>query len=88
MNVNFDDIEIMGSDYGGGTVFYYNDKSFTGTINEYNDNGILISEFAVLNGSRHGRTATYNSNGLIIEEGFISYNRPYGIPPLARASRS
>jgi len=78
MNVDFDDIEIMGPDYGGGTIFYYNNHPFTGTIVEYDNNGILISEFVVLNGSKHGRNVFYNSNGQIIEEGFISYNRPYG----------
>ncbi|MPT32048.1 MAG: hypothetical protein E2600_10375 [Chryseobacterium sp.] len=76
MNVNFDDIEIIAPDYGGGTVFYYNNQPFTGKIVEYNN--ILIGEFEVVNGSKHGRTASYYDNGQIMEEGYISYNRPYG----------
>jgi antitoxin component YwqK of YwqJK toxin-antitoxin module len=79
MTINFDNIEIMAPDYGGGTVFYHNNSPFTGTIVEYDDKGVLISEFLVLNGSRHGRSASYDSNGRIIEEGFISNNRPYGL---------
>lgn len=79
MIVNFDDIEIMAPDYGGGTVFYHNNKPFTETIVEYNNNNVLIGEFEVLNGSKHGRTASYFNNGQILEEGYISYNRPYGI---------
>lgn len=79
MNVNFDDIEINSFDAGGGAIYFHNNQPFTGTIVEYNNNNVLIGEFEVLNGSKHGRTASYFNNGQILEEGYISYNRPYGI---------
>ena len=78
MNVNFDDIEINNFDAGGGAEYYYNNEPFTGTIVEYNDS-VLIAEFTILNGSKHGKTALYYNNGQIMEEGYISYNRPYGL---------
>ncbi len=77
MNVNFDDIEIMAPDYGGGSVYYHNNQPFTGTIVEYSNN-ILVGEITVVNGSTKGRVAIYYDNGQIMEEHFESYNRPYG----------
>lgn len=79
MIVNFDEIEINSIDYGGGNVYYYNNKPFSGVIVEYNSDGILIGEITVLNGSKHGRCALYYDSGQIQEEFFISYNRPYGL---------
>ena len=79
MNVNFDDIEIMAPDYGGGTVFYYNNQPFTGTVVEYNSNNVLVGEITVVNGSTHGKVTLYFDNGNKMEEHFESYNRPYGL---------
>ena len=78
MNINFDDIEIMSPDDGGGSVFYYNNLPFTGTILEYS-NGVLVGEITVVDGSTNGRVALYYNNGSIKEEYFQSYNRPFGI---------
>lgn len=79
MKVNFDDIEIGNVDAGGGTMFYHNDMPFSGIIEEYNSEGVLIGEISVLNGSKHGRVAMYYDNGKIMQEFYQSYNRPYGI---------
>lgn len=34
MTVNFDDIEILATDDGGGNIYYHNDEPFTGLIVE------------------------------------------------------
>lgn len=78
MNVEFDDIEIMHPDAGGGNVYFYNGQPFSGTIVEH-INGVLVGETTVLNGSTQGRVASYFNNGQIMEEYFKKYNRLYGI---------
>lgn len=78
MTVNFDEIEILNTDGGGGNIYYYNNQPYTGLIVEYN-NGVLIGEINVVNGSKKGRIALYFNNGQIQTEYFQSYNRPYGI---------
>ncbi|WP_454881425.1 toxin-antitoxin system YwqK family antitoxin [Sphingobacterium detergens] len=79
MKVNFEDIEIGNVDAGGGNMYYYNDEPFSGTIVEYNAEGVLIGEISVLNGSSHGKSVLYYDNGQKMEELFQSYSRPYGI---------
>ena len=79
MIVNFDDIDILNVDDGGGNMYYYNNQLFTGTIVEYNSNGILIGEINVVNGSKQGRIALYYDNGQIMDEHFEKNNRLYGI---------
>ena len=78
MNVNFDDIEIMHPDAGGGNVYFYKRQPFSGTIVEH-INGVLVGEITVINGSTQGRVASYFNNGQIMEEYFKKYNRLYGI---------
>ncbi|MDR6546657.1 antitoxin component YwqK of YwqJK toxin-antitoxin module [Chryseobacterium rhizosphaerae] len=79
MTVDFNDIEILNTDAGGGNTYFYNNQPFTGLIVEYNNTGILIGEITVFNGSKKGRIALYFDNGQIQKEYFQSYNRPYGI---------
>ena len=78
MNVNIVDIEVTNITVGGGNVYYYNNLPFTGTIVEYN-NGVLIGEISVVNGSKEGRIALYDNNGQIIDEHFEKNNQLYGI---------
>lgn len=79
MNINFDEIEIKNTDAGGGNVYYYNNKPFTGIIVEYYSNGNLSYEKTVVNGSTEGRVASYYENGQIEDEHFEKNNRLYGI---------
>ncbi len=79
MNINFDVTEIMAPDYGGGSVYYHNNKSFTGIIVEYYSNGNLSFEKTVVNGSTEGRVASYYEKGQIEDEYFEKNNRLYGI---------
>ena len=79
MNVNFENIEIANVDAGGGLTYHYNGLPFTGTIVEYNNNGVLIGEFITKNGSKEGRIALYYNNGQIMDEHFEKDNRLYGI---------
>lgn len=78
MVVEFDEIEIMHPDAGGGNVYFYNGQPFSGTIVEH-INGVLVGEITVINGSTQGRVASYFNNGQIMEEYFKKYNRLYGI---------
>lgn len=77
MIVNFDDIEIMHPDYGGGNVYYYQGKPYSGIINEFHNNGNLAGEITVVNSHTQGRVAIYHVNGKIAEEFFEKYNRMY-----------
>ena len=70
MNVNFDDIEIEGFDYGGGAIYSYQNHPFTGTIVEYNSAGVLVGELTIVNGSVEGRVALYYNNGQIMKESY------------------
>ena len=79
MIVNFAEIDILNIDYGGGNVYYYNDELFSGTIVEYNENGILVSEITVLDGSKHGMFNLYYDSGRIESQYFENDNRTYGI---------
>ena len=79
MRVNFDDIEIMHPDYGGGSVYYCQGKPFTGTIVEYHSDGNLIGEITVVDSHTDGRVAGYFKSGNIEEEYFEKYNRMYGL---------
>ena len=58
MRIDFEDIENMHPDAGGGSVFYYNGTPFTGTITEYK-NGILVGEISVIDSHTDGRVALY-----------------------------
>ncbi|MEN5233185.1 hypothetical protein [Sphingobacterium faecium] len=78
MRVNFDEIETGSPNRGGGNMYYYKDEPFTGLIEEYNENGVLIAELTVKNGNVHGRSANYYNSGQIMDEKYIAYNRPYG----------
>jgi len=60
-------------------MYYYNDEPFSGTIVEYNAEGVLVGEISVLNGSKQGKTVLYYNNGQKMEEVYQSYNRAYGI---------
>ena len=79
MTVKYDDIEFMHPDAGGGSVYYYRGKPFTGLIVEYNSNGVLISEITVVDSHTWGRVAGYYDNGQIEEEYFEMFNRMYGL---------
>jgi antitoxin component YwqK of YwqJK toxin-antitoxin module len=79
MNINFDDIEIMHPDAGGGNVYYYQGQPFTGTIVEYNNLNVLVGEITVVNGHTRGRVASYYNTGQIKEEYFEKYNQMYSI---------
>lgn len=79
MIVNFDDIEVVNIDIGGGAIYHYQNQPFTGTIVEYNNVGILVGELTIVNGSVEGRTALYYNNGQIMKENFEKNNRPYGV---------
>lgn len=78
MRIDFDNIEIMHPDAGGGSVYYYQGKPFTGTIVEFKD-GVLVGEITVVDSHTKGRVASYFANGKLEEEYFESYNRMYGV---------
>lgn len=78
LRVDYDDIEFMHPDAGGGSVYYYNGKPFTGILVEY-EGGKLIAEVTVILSHTAGRVASYYTNGQIEEEYFESYNRMYGM---------
>lgn len=79
MIVNFDEIESMHPNAGGGSVFFFKDQPFTGLIVEFNDFGKIVGEISVVNGNKQGRITLYYDNGNIMQEHFEKYNRPYGI---------
>lgn len=78
MRVNFDEIDVLNTDIYGSNIFYRGNEIFTGTIVEYNNEGVIIGELTVVNGTINGRVALYYDNGQIMEEGFQKYNRYYG----------
>ena len=78
MTINFDEIDILNVDAGGGNIYHCQNQPFTGTIVEYKNN-ILAGEITVVNGSTQGRVALYYNNGQIMEEFFEKNNRLYGI---------
>lgn len=79
MIVNFDEIESMHPNAGGGSVFFFEDKPFTGLIVEYNEDDILVGEISVVNGNKEGKISLYYNSGQIMVEHFEKFNRPYGI---------
>ena len=78
MIVEFDDIELMHPDAGGGNVYFYNGEPFTGTIVEHM-NGVLVGEITVINSHTEGRVASYYNNGQIRYEYFQKHNRMYNL---------
>ena len=80
MKVNWNDSEmdIEGFDAGGGEIYYYQGKPFTGVLEE-TSNGILICEIECKNGYPEGLQRHFHNNGQLREESFIKFNNPFGI---------
>jgi len=78
--VNYDDpdLKMAGADIGGGDIWYYKGKRFTGIIREYHPNGSLITEITCLRGYPEGLQREYYVNGLVMEEAYMSHNHDYG----------
>lgn len=79
MKVNFDEIDIENFDIGGGAIYKYKGVPYNGIIVEFNVSGGLIGEMTIVNGSKNGKITLYYDNGQIMEEGYESNNKPYGI---------
>ena len=49
MRVNFDEIDVLNTDIYGSNIFYRGNEIFTGTMVEYNNEGVIIGELTVVN---------------------------------------
>lgn len=77
VDFNDDDLEYMGIDAGGGSMWNYQNEPFTGILEEFYENGNLIGESECRNGYTYGLQTEYFENGQIKEEFYEKYNRFY-----------
>ena len=79
IRVNIDDLELeyVGADAGGGSIFEYKNEFFTGIMEEFHDNGNLSAEFEFKDGHANGKQKTYFENGQVKHEYYVRYNRSY-----------
>lgn len=79
IKVNFDDddLQYKSIDAGGGNRYDYQGLPFTGIIEEFHENGILIGETECKNGYTDGLQRLYYENGQMEREYYIKYNRCY-----------
>ena len=78
MRVNFDDLDQVDQDAGGGNVYHYQGVPFTGIAEIYYPNQQLEAEFEIVDGSENGFCNEYHENGQLEYENFIRFNRYYG----------
>ncbi len=78
VNYHDPDFTIAGFDLGGGPIYEYKGKRFTGTIREYFLDGSLGIEETCLRGFPEGLKRGYYRNGQLAEESYITHNWHYG----------
>jgi len=72
------DLKISGIDVGGGNIYEYDGRPFTGIIREYHSDGLLRNEITCLRGYPDGLQREYFSNGQVAEESYMTHNWDYG----------
>lgn len=79
LRVEFDDLELIGFDYGGSEIFHYQGKPFTGFL-ETKENGIVYGEEEFQEGYKEGiQRSYYFPSGNIEHEYFLKNNGLNGI---------
>jgi antitoxin component YwqK of YwqJK toxin-antitoxin module len=79
LRVEYDDLEIVGIDAGGGEIMNYQGILFSGIIEE-KLNGVLVSEEEFTNGHRGGvQKLYYYPSGQIKQEYTIQFNKMEGV---------
>jgi len=77
LRVEYEDLDVVGYDAGGGEIIEYQGQSFTGTIVQFID-GILIGEEEFSNGHKGGIQRNYFLNGALQDEYSIYFNKLEG----------
>lgn len=77
IDINNSELTYGVPDSGGTETVYYLGQSFTGIVEEYN-NDILIAEMQYDNSYSSGRIARYWNNGQLKGKSFEKHNRFYG----------
>jgi len=79
MRVNMDDsdLEYAGIDAGGGNMWSYQGKPFTGVIEEFYANGNLAGEIECKDGYTDGIQKSYHVSGKLERECSKRHNRYY-----------
>ncbi len=77
LTVSYDDVQEMGTDSGGGIIFYYQGQPFTGIIQEIR-NGVIVGESEFTNGHEGGLQTTYYPNGQIKQQKTKQFNKLEG----------
>jgi antitoxin component YwqK of YwqJK toxin-antitoxin module len=68
-------LEFVGVDNAGGAIFNYQGKPFTGCIEWYNEDGVLIGEERYTDGHPGGLQREYYDNGQIKNEYYENFGR-------------
>lgn len=74
LRVQYEELDLVGFDAGGGEMLEYRGQPFTGIIEEF-FNGVVISEEEFTDGHLGGIQRTYYPNGILKSEYSIHFNR-------------